>query len=360
MNNNDLIIQNTGALPSPYDERDYDLGIVAGDSIPETLPDSCFIDVSKLPVWHQRKIGACVGHAWGKSQQNCEFVERGKVVNLSARFLYAMAKCRDGYTGEGTYPRLVAQILKDYGCATEDTVPNDTTLDHETYVYNRQQSNIPQAAFLEAKQYGIDGFAWADISMEGIKKAIHYAKTKRQGVVMLMRVGDTYWVAPDGQITWDKNKILPIRRPKEITSGHEIYPCGYEYENKRLKIHFLNSWGEEWADEGKGWFWYDEHADLIVEIMTSIDKTDMPEITFKKDLFFGMTDPDVKTLQETLNKNGFNISEFGPGSPGKETTFYGKLTMDAVKKVQIKYGITPVSGYFGPKTRLVLNKLTSK
>ena len=112
---NELIIQNTGAIKSPLDERDFKLEIVASASLPETLPESVMIDVSKLPVWHQRKIGACVGHAWGKSQQRCEFVEKGKVIPLSARFLYAIAKCKDGYSGEGTYPRLVGQILKDYG-----------------------------------------------------------------------------------------------------------------------------------------------------------------------------------------------------------------------------------------------------
>ena len=176
-------MHNSGGVPSPFDERDFKLDIVAGASLPETLPDSSQIDISKLPVWMQNKIGACVGHAWGKSQQKCELVETQQVIPLSPRFLYAIAKCKDGIKDEGTYPRLVGQILKDYGCATEATVPNDTTLDHETYVYNRDITQIPAKAFLEAKPYGIDGYAWAAVTEEGIKKAIHYANIKNQGIV---------------------------------------------------------------------------------------------------------------------------------------------------------------------------------
>lgn len=353
---NDLIIQHTGAFPSPKDERDFNLGIIAGASLPETLPESVMIDVSKLPVWHQRKIGACVGHAWGKSQQRCELIETGKVIPLSARFLYAISKCLDGYTGEGTYPRLTAKVLKDYGCATEDTCPNDTNLDHETYVYNRDISQIPYKALVEAPKYGISGYAFSDVTEQGIKQAIFYANEKNQGIVMLMRVGDTYWTTETGEITWDKNKILPIRRPKVISSGHEIYPTGYEYINGRLAIHFLNSWSSDWADNGKGWFYWDEHKDLIDEIMTSIDKADVPVITFTKNLSLGMTDPDVKKLQEFLNKNGFVVAVSGAGSIGKETTFFGALTKKAVIKLQAKYKL-PQTGYFGPMTRQVVNSL---
>lgn len=353
----ELIFKNSGGIQSPPDERDFDLHLVAANTLPQTLPDSSFIDVSKLPVWHQKKIGSCVGHAWGKSQQKCELVETGKVINLSPRFLYALAKCKDGVPGEGTYPRLVGQILKDYGCATEDTVPNNSDLSHEEYVYFRKQENIPQSAFLEAPKYGIAGYAFSKINDEhAIKEAIEYARLKNQGVVMLKRVGDTYWVAPDGSITWDKNKILPIRRPSQITSGHEVFPIGYEYRNGRLVIHFLNSWGEGWADQGKGWFYWDEWKDLIVEIMTSLDKSDVPSNKFKKDLYFGMNHPDVLELQKWLNNHGFTIATTGPGSPGKETSFFGSLTMSSVKKMQKFYNIEQ-TGYFGPKSRQVANTL---
>ena len=229
-------------------------------------------------------------------------------------------------------------------------------MDHESYVFDRDISNIPAKAFLEAKPYGISGYAWANITEQGIKQAIYYAKTKRQGVVMLMKVGDTFWIAPDGTVTWNKDKILPLRVPKTITSGHEVYPIGYEYINGRLAIHFLNSWSADWGDNGKGWFYFDEWQNLIPEIMTSVDKTDVPTNTFSKNLSYGMSDPDVKKLQQFLNSHGFTVSYAGAGSVGKETDFFGILTKKAVIKLQAQYNL-PQTGYFGPMTRQVVNKL---
>jgi hypothetical protein len=68
-------------------------------------------------------------------------------------------------------------------------------------------------------------------------------------------------------------------------------------------------------------------------------------------LFYGKKSVTVKTLQQFLNGNGFLVSSYGAGSPGKETTTFGKATKSALAKFQKANGITPAAGYFGPKTR---------
>jgi peptidoglycan hydrolase-like protein with peptidoglycan-binding domain len=67
-------------------------------------------------------------------------------------------------------------------------------------------------------------------------------------------------------------------------------------------------------------------------------------------------------LQKILNNNGFVISSTGPGSPGNETTYFGSLTLEAVKKFQCAKGIvcsgdSSTTGYgrVGPMTRSQLN-----
>ena len=75
---------------------------------------------------------------------------------------------------------------------------------------------------------------------------------------------------------------------------------------------------------------------------------------FQKDLYLGLNDPDVKRLQQTLNQHGYTVSLSGAGANGKETTFYGILTKQAVIKVQKKFGL-PQTGYFGPLTRAIVN-----
>ena len=76
----------------------------------------------------------------------------------------------------------------------------------------------------------------------------------------------------------------------------------------------------------------------------------------------GSSNSSVKTLQQFLNTHGFVVVSSGPGAPGQETDFFGKLTEEAVKKFQVQYGIatsnTPGYGYVGPKTRAKINELS--
>lgn len=57
----------------------------------------------------------------------------------------------------------------------------------------------------------------------------------------------------------------------------------------------------------------------------------------------------VKELQKLLNSLGFIISETGPGSVGKETDFFGRLTEISVKKFQKSNNLKD-DGVVGPKT----------
>ncbi len=73
---------------------------------------------------------------------------------------------------------------------------------------------------------------------------------------------------------------------------------------------------------------------------------------FNRNLYVGLSsDSDVVQLQNMLRKLGFFTL---PTSTGN----YFGLTADAVKKFQIANNITPVSGYFGPKTRFEANRLS--
>lgn len=74
--------------------------------------------------------------------------------------------------------------------------------------------------------------------------------------------------------------------------------------------------------------------------------------TFEYQLSPGMTDVEVRRLQEVLKKMHFFKVE--------PTGYYGPLTQHAVTKMQLKYGVIQNkedvgSGYVGPKTRFVLN-----
>lgn len=99
----------------------------------------------------------------------------------------------------------------------------------------------------------------------------------------------------------------------------------------------------------------------------SVPSVSAPAVSaiFKKILSPGKSTPDVKRLQQLLNADpDTRITTSGVGSPGKETTYFGTLTVKAVKKFQVKYGIAKPGdggyGLFGPKTRAKIQEIFGK
>lgn len=84
---------------------------------------------------------------------------------------------------------------------------------------------------------------------------------------------------------------------------------------------------------------------------------------FTKSLSRGMSNSDVKRLQQLLNSDpDTRVATTGVGSAGNETNYFGLLTEKAVQKFQMKYGIVssssdPGYGYVGSKTRTKLSEV---
>src|SRR3989344_4377156 len=78
-------------------------------------------------------------------------------------------------------------------------------------------------------------------------------------------------------------------------------------------------------------------------------------ITFTRNLAVGSTGSDVKCLQALMNTSASTqVALSGAGSPGMETSYFGSLTLAAVKKYQAQQGWTPAN-QVGPLTRAKLN-----
>lgn len=83
-----------------------------------------------------------------------------------------------------------------------------------------------------------------------------------------------------------------------------------------------------------------------------------------ENLSLGVISPEVQILQKILNANGYRLAASGPGSPGNETTKYGSLTRDAVRRFQCSQNITCTGdegttgyGFVGKRTRTALMSL---
>ncbi len=76
---------------------------------------------------------------------------------------------------------------------------------------------------------------------------------------------------------------------------------------------------------------------------------------FVRDLKVGSVGSDVKDLQQFLIKENSGPKAKILGQD-KSTNYFGKLTKDALIEYQKAHSIKPASGYFGPKTRKLINQ----
>lgn len=100
----------------------------------------------------------------------------------------------------------------------------------------------------------------------------------------------------------------------------------------------------------------------------NIHKASASSVLFDRPLTIGSQGKDVYALQKILNGDPeTRIQGTGPGSPGKETSYFGYLTQNAVVRFQEKYaneilepaGLTQGSGYVGYYTIDKLNALSA-
>lgn len=321
---------NLGGKEKPVDPNDIQLG-AAGVPVythPAVLTNKA---AWAAPVEYQGKQPACGAHSGAKLKG----LARGK--RFSPRAQWSDLKSFDGWAiDDGTDIRSIFKsITKNLGAVEFDLYGNDVSLPAQEY------AKALTAALRQAGvKYTGDGYGFiTDRSFRGLKQFI----TDHGPTIVLMRVNERFWKAANGKNSWAEKDILPLAPPSAQfpnISGHFV--IAHSFDEKR--IYFINSFGEEWGLDGHGYF----EEDYMPQIN---DAGALFTLQFKKDLYVGMVDPDVVRLQKYLNDHGFKVAVVGPGSPGKETDYFGALTEMAVRKLQTAANIKPVSGYFGPLTR---------
>ncbi len=78
-----------------------------------------------------------------------------------------------------------------------------------------------------------------------------------------------------------------------------------------------------------------------------------PKYTFTKNLSLGMTDPDIKFLQDILKYEGLMANNL------QSTNYFGNITKNALIAYQNKNSISPAEGFFGRLTREKMNAVYS-
>lgn len=97
-------------------------------------------------------------------------------------------------------------------------------------------------------------------------------------------------------------------------------------------------------------------AALLTQANRPTASSSTTHIVFIRDLSLGMTGNDVRSLQQFLIQENAGPAARALKAHGTTRTF-GALTQAALIEFQKKVGITPTSGYFGPKTRAYVNSV---
>lgn len=339
-----------GAVASSHDYRDEYVASAIAPGVPITLPDTFH---TPLPIFMQAKEPACVAHSVVELMMLYWFKKTGKWVVLSPRFLDILAKRFDGQPIDGgTIPRLVLKLATQYGCATEDVLPNDTSLPIEEY---RSDAALTPAVMANALQYRIPGYVRVGMDTQSTREAIYLYGA----VTSLFEIGAEFYTAPNGQTSWADKDIDPLRIPAQIVSGHQLTDNGFV----PVLNNAHNHWSQAWANNGEAkydpvaWAPYILERWAVAEIPKDIIDylKDLPAPAdfhhqWNVNLTIGMRGDEVKYLQIALLILGF-LTPF----PADELGFYGPKTATAVGKYQQAHRINPAPNNVGPQTRADLN-----
>lgn len=330
------IIQNSvyGGKPRILQPTDFLLGSFS-PSGPSDIP-------IVLPIEMQAQQPACGAHGGNYLKEALDTID-GISFHGSPEFLWGEIKKVDGFPIEdGTSMNYILKTMKNIGICSIDLLPNNVNVSLESYA---SANNITQAMTADAANHKIGNYAFENgpFTWQQLKQCI----SSHKAVLMLLAVGNEFYVAKDGTTTWDGGKILPLDPSRVISSHHFVLAFEDQDHYDPDLIYFYNEWSDTWGLKGLGYF-DQNYLSRVLEIGTAVN---IKDARFTTNLAYGMSGPQIKILQLFLISHGYSI-------PAGATGYYGQQTATAIAMFQSAHGIIPTAQYnVGPKTRAALNVL---
>ncbi len=274
-------IRAAGAIASPYDIRTF------------TYPVKGFPIQSggqrykKEDIEDQSKVGICTSISLTQNAR------KATGIAFSADFQYLLQKkYHDANTpfgwDEGSSIFAAVSIGKNYGFLPASewkwTTQSDRDLPYHKYIEKLKavpEEEIQRLLKISAK-YKLKAYAYVPVNRDAMAEAIHNSKA---GILVRFSLGNEWFTAPNGQTSWNKKDIEPLRPPKKVITGHAVTESNYDGGSFRI----ANSWGWEWCDLGTAYHsfgaykpteawavWYQEE-ELPKEIVAQKEERQQPK-----------------------------------------------------------------------------------
>ena len=282
-----------GAIPSPIDERDYQLSDLIACGSAHSLPSEYINPLVKdIEILDQGTSSTCVACSLSYLRYLIEYKQSNNREYFSPSYIYGN---RDafGYLGEGMYPREALSQLKKFGTCFYKDYPGfyDVNTTISTYRKKKQELDPKAYPFRISSYYKVS-------TIDGIKTAIY----NLGGVTANFPVYPCLY-APDenGNVKYNKTNI---------TGYHEMTIVGWK-ENSWI---VLNSWGKEYGDNGLCYIPFEYPT---VEIWAIVDE--VTEVMYKMARFIDTENHWAKeSIEKAADKgvvNGFDDGSFKPDEP---------------------------------------------
>lgn len=216
----------------------------------EPLPPAVDWSSEIGPVRSSGHEGSVVGQALATALEFQITKATKRTQRISARYIYYGARKTGGFdlnVDRGARLRDGITVLSNEGAVAEDVWP-----------YRAGEfAERPPAAVKDAERFRITDVGLLD-TLEDLKGAL-----SENGPVV---AEITLFEATTNEAV-GRTGVIPLPTKKErIVGGTAIVIVGYDDASRRLK--FVNSWGEEWGDQGFGYLPYDYVPKYLVNAWT--------------------------------------------------------------------------------------------
>ena len=225
MQKNERMEYGFGFIPSPQDDRDYEISRLVKSS--PILPPSYITNVP-MNIFDQGESSMCVGCSIANMKHIIEYRQNGDTDNFSPAYIYANRR-PDDYKGEGLVPRQALKTLQDYGICHLFQFPGIYSYESAKKYYNLQKIKLDRIAY----PFRISSY-YRLSSINDIKTAIFTLG----GALVAYDVYDCL-MEPDknGVVKYDPEHL------GECYGGHQMLAVGWN----ETGFIVVNSWSEDYG-----------------------------------------------------------------------------------------------------------------